>query len=246
MPNWTPQVSARAELAERLGGQPDRVRAGKLKGADLALIAAKGREAEAADQEQTEQLTAASVAVTGRKEEVRGLLRDDRILRDVVLATVDDLEETEPAQARYLARLSFSRYRVRELQEAVEASGEGSGAAEPTSEEREEIKSVQLVQRADQISRARSLGRFCRALLKPGREPIVAALAERDITDLAGLAARAEAVVEAGRNVMTAAEATKREPAAVAAQTKKWTAVRRLIRRAVKGDSDLERALSAC
>jgi hypothetical protein len=72
--------------------------------------------------------------------------------------------------------------------------------------------------------------------------------AEREITreELEQLAADAEAVAEAGRNVRRAAEATAREAAAVAAQNRKWAAIRRLVVVAVRGDAALEAKFAEC
>ena len=121
-------------------------------------------------------------------------------------------------------------------------------AAETEAEAEEEIRQVQWVKQEDQVTRSRNLGRYCRALLHPTRTVVVEALAKRNVTreKIESLATDAEAFTEAGRNLKEAVEATRREAQAVAAQKKKWNAVRRLVTTAVRGDSELEKKLAEC
>jgi hypothetical protein len=240
MPNWTPRVAAQKDLAVALLAKLERARAAGLREEDLRVLADQGAIAEAADRQQVEELTTHRVPMGARREQLGELAEEERRLRDVVTAVVDDLEATEPALAQFLARLSFARFRVRELKDA------GAAATDDGAGENAEVRSVTLVEREDRLSRTMALGRFCHALLQPGREAIVAAFDARGMTDLAGLAARAEALAAEGPNVMRAAASTAREAAAVAAQTKKWKAVRRLVRRAVEGDPDLQPKLALC
>jgi hypothetical protein len=98
------------------------------------------------------------------------------------------------------------------------------------------------------MTRAAGVAAFCRALVKAGREPIVAVFAARGMPkeQLESIAAAAEALAQAGRNVMIAAEATKRETEAVAAQRRKWQQIRRMVRKAVTGIPELEKKYAEC
>jgi hypothetical protein len=248
MDQWTTKVTTRRQIAELLLKQPERIRKAKLLPRELQVIIDQGQKAEQADAEQREQLTAGDVDRSAKSASTKSLFARETELRNVMAAVVDDLRDEAPALAELLARLSFARFRIRELA-AEPAMPTGDATPETTSRpEDEEIRSVERVELEDHTTRARNLGRYCRALLKPGREPIVGKLAEREITreEIEKLAADAEAQAEAGRNVKRAAEATAREAAAVAAQKRKWNAVRRLVAVAARGDRDLEAKLAEC
>ena len=112
----------------------------------------------------------------------------------------------------------------------------------PTTED-EAIRRVTRVRREDIPTRATALAALCRALLKPGREPIITAFEARGMPagEIESLAQQAEALAEAGRNVKVAVEATDREAEAVAKQKRKWGLIRRMVRSAVASVPDLEK-----
>lgn len=243
MAHFTEKIKARALLAEKLQEeeQLERVKNARLKVTDLQLIAVKGREAEAADNLQTVQLTEGSTAVSLKSDKVKDARKREKALRDIIPAVVYDLEEAgHEADALFTARLSFARFRLRELKDT---STEGA-----TEEETALTAKLRKVAREDMISRMDGLAALCEAFLAPGRETIVAAFAARwlEKTDLEKLAADAKELAEGGRNVLSPAEATKREREAVLVQRKKWRAVRRLIAEAVKGSDELERLWAEC
>ncbi len=244
MDQWTPRVTARRLLAEALEKQPERVRKAGLLEKDLEVLIAEGRKAEEADAEQKEQLAQAYAALSNRSQAAKDLAAREGGLRDVITAVIDDLQEEHPRQAQWLSRLSFARFRIRDLAH----KGDSGAETDTDAEAEEDIKKVQRVEKEDQITRARNLGRYCRALLRPTRKVIMDQLAKRGLgpDDLELIATDAEAFVESGRNVMVAAEATAREAIAAAAQKRKWKAIRRLARNAVQGDSGLEKKLAEC
>jgi hypothetical protein len=237
-------VTARRQIAELLLKDPDLVKKSGLKAEDLLIIATEGRKAEEADAEQKEQLADRGVDRSGTSKKTKSLFERESELRDLIAAVVEDLKPEAPKQAEWLSRLSFARFRLREL--AHPRSREGS---DPISEEEaEEILSVQKVEVEDNTTRARNLGRYCNALLRRGREAIVEELAERDFSKekLETLAADAVDIAEAGRNTIKAVEATQREAEAAGAQKHRWDAIRRLVRRAVKGNQELEKKFAEC
>lgn len=239
---WSEKVTARAQLAEKLLTQPARISAAGILEADLRVLAESGREAEAADREQNADLAAASAALTLRKQEADTLFDAEAALRDKILAVIDDLNEQGARdQALFLSRLSYARFRIR-----AAALPEGEPPATP--EETAVVSRVQRVLRADSTTRLLGFAAFCEALLNPSREVIQSALARRGTTEeqLTTLAAQAKELGEYGRNVLKPSPATQREAAAAETQTKKWRAVRRLIRRAVKGNADLEPLYARC
>lgn len=247
MDQWTPQVTARKEMGQDLKKRSDLLKAHNIKVSDVDVLITEGTAAEEADAEQKEQLTEGAVERAGRSDAGTELFERERILRDVVAAIVDDLKESFPDQSLFLAKLSFARFRTREFEVEVANAPQGGAPAEGETDA-EDIRSVKWVKREDRVTRARNLGRYCRAILRPGREAIVAAFAERNYTleQLEALASDAEAFAAAGRNTPRAAEATEREAAAVRAQKRKWAAIRRLIRRAVKDDKALAAKFAEC
>ena len=63
---------------------------------------------------------------------------------------------------------------------------------------------------------------------------------------LTELAAKAKGLAEKGRNLVLASGATEIEEKNVIAQASKWTSIRRLVRKAVAGDAELERLFVPC
>ncbi len=239
---WTPKVEARGRLAESLREGAATTPLTRLKLRDLDALILHAHAAKAADQEQQVQLAAASVERSQRATEALSVAECERELRDVAPAVVADLEAAGRAtEAAMLRRVSFARFRLRELQPA-------SGAPEASAEETEVIRRVAQVERDDQMSRARGLAGYCGFLLAPGREGLVEAFAERDVprARLEAMQATAASRVARGDNHPSAAEATQREHEAVAAQQRVWSAVRRLVRAAVKDDPALSRLYAAC
>jgi hypothetical protein len=216
--------------------------------ADLDLLVDKGAAAAQADAGQQEQLAASSALRTGRKLENQALFARDDALRDRLPAVIGDLGHQGQTQlATWLGRLSFARYRFRDLApESTPAAPAPPGA--PPADPDDDVRRVTRVEREDAPTRAAALGAFCRALLKQGREPIVSAFEARSVTraQIESIASDAETVAETGRNVMQAAEATSREAAAVGAQRRKWQQVRRMVRKAVKGVPELEKKYAEC
>lgn len=245
MDQWTTKVTARRQVGEGLLEQPERLRRAKLLAREVQVVVDEGRKAEIADAEQKEQLAEGDVARSARSSTTKTLLARETELRNVMAAVVDDMLDENQALADWLARLSFARFRIRELASKTRSGEPKEG--EPTPED-QEIREVERVKLENHGARALGLGRFCRAILKPGRELVVDKLAEREITrvELEQLAADAEAVSEAGRNIRRAAEATARESTAVAAQRRKWAAIRRLVAVAVRGDAALEAKFAEC
>jgi hypothetical protein len=255
MDQFTPRVLARASLCASLRDRhlPTAIAAG-LHEADLTAIADLGAAAAKADAEQQEQIASASVNRTERKDQKDALFAREDALRDRLPAVTGDLYAAGQSNlARWLERLTFARFRLRELAPAAKAPP--ARAADPaaltpptTPEDEEEVRRVTRVEREDVPTRAAGVAAFCRALVKPGREPIVAVFAARGMPkeQLESIAAAAEALAQAGRNVMVAAEATKRETEAVAAQRHKWQQIRRMVRKAVTGIPELEKKYAEC
>jgi hypothetical protein len=107
-----------------------------------------------------------------------------------------------------------------------------------------------MVQRRDLLSSARALLGLTQALLAKGREPIVAALAERKLPKekLEQLRDDSSASVDnlGGALRLKAVEHTQLESDAVGRQKKTWEACRRMIRNAVKGNDELEKLWAQC
>lgn len=251
MAQFTPRVAARTVLAKRMRDNhlPRAIAVG-ITAADLDSIITAGTAAALADAEQQEQLAAAAVDRAGRKADKEALFQKEDALRSRALAVVGDLRTAGHANlALWLERLSFARYRFREI-----APEEPTGPADPANPpvppvaDDEDIRRVTRVRREDVPTRAGAIAALCRALLKPGREPIVAAFQARGLApaDIEDLARRGEAIAEAGRNQLAAAEATQRESDAVTAQKTKWNQIRRMIRNAVAGVPELESKFAEC
>jgi hypothetical protein len=241
---YTPRVGARTELAQALEakGEPW-LRARQLKLADVQKIVRSGTAARQADREQQEQLAEQAAGRKGRSVDAAEVTEREDMLAATLPAVIDDLMEAGLVElARFLARLSFARYRVRVLSTPVDP------AAPPDAAVDEEVKKVERVEKSDLATRADGLAALCAALRKPGREPIVAELTERGIDSAAleQLEADATAVALQGRNTPRPVEATAREREAVLQQRRKWSAIRKLVQRAVEGDAELERLYRPC
>lgn len=243
MAYWTPKVTARRQFGEMMQKDPDRIKVAKLLMEDFDLLVTEGKNAEEANQDQRVQITEGMVERGERSTMADSLFEREAELRSVCVAVVDDLLVPYPKQSAFLSKLSFARFRNREF-----APRQPQEPGTTTTVEAEEIRQVEMVEREDNVTRARGLKLFCKALLKPGREPIVDQLTRRQITreELEQLETDANAYAEAGRNVLRQAEATERESKAVEAQTRKWKAIRRLLPKAVKGDAQLEAKLAEC
>jgi len=239
---WTPKVEARGRLAAGLKARAATTPLAKLTMRDLDALITYAEAARAADNDQQAQLADASVARSARAAEARSLVEHDRDLRDLSPAVVADLEAAgNAADAALLQRVTFARFRQREL--------EPTGASPtPSDEEAEIVRRVARVEREDTLSRARGLSGYCAFLLAPGREAIAAAFAARSVTReaLEAMRATAESVVARGPNLPAPVEATLREHDAVVAQQRVWSAVRRLVRAAVKDDPALSQLFLAC
>lgn len=242
MAYYTLKVRARRLLCEALLERPERVKAARLKPADLRKVIDTGKAAEEADGRQRAELAAGSAEVTARAGEIAAALSQESELRDVMAAVAEDLADNGNATAAtFVKRLSYARFRIRELA-PTPADGELPAP------DAEKVRKLERVQREDQVARLDGLAGFLGAILEPGREPIVAELVERDFTaaGLTELAAKAKALAEQGRNLVLAAESTGAESTNVVAQAAKWTSIRRLVRKASAGDAELERLLAAC
>lgn len=209
---------------------------------DLAAIATEGRRAEQADAEQQAQRAEQSADISLRAADIAEVLRRETALRALVPAVVGDLERAGASRvALVLQRMSYERFRVRELQPP-------EGAPPPTEEEAAEIRRFARVPREDHISRLEGLAAWIDGMRAPGREPIVEALARRGLpaANLEALATQARTLAAQGRNVRQSMEATEREAAAVEAQRARWNSVRRLVRLAAAKDEKLAVLLAAC
>ena len=235
---FTPRVDARTSLARVLSERgPDFLRAHRLTAEDLEAIITHGEAARVADRQQQEQLAEVAVARAGRKVSAVQLAHREDELAALLPAVIDDLVATNAEEAGFLAKLSFARYRTRVH----------SVRPQPMSDEDvATIETIQRVERSDIPTRAKGLSALCTTLR--GRAPIVHALAARglDAAQLEALAGDAEQVASHGRNQLRPVEATEREAAAVAAQRAKWSAIKKLVRRACASDRDLAALFADC
>lgn len=244
MSMWTPRVTARAELAEVLSTRfLERATAAGITKGELEAVAKNGRAAEQADRLQKEQLAAGAAGRANQKDVTRALFDREEALRDRLPAVAGELSEGSPAdreQGAWLSKLSFARYRFRELHAATSTPADEAAAAE--------VKAVERVERYDAATHLNGLEAFCQALLKPGREAIVDKLAARGLprATLESLATDARAVIELGRNVKRSAEATATESEAAHAQLVVWRRIRRMVRKAVNGVPELEGRFAGC
>lgn len=241
---FTPTILARTTLAQALEAKGEEwLRARKLKLSDVQQLAQHGLAAHQADRDQQEQLAMQSASRKARSVNAADVGEREDELAATLTAVIDDLTNAGQLElARFLARLSFARYRVKVLSTPVSPSAPVDAAVE------EEVRAIERVERSDLATRADGLAALCAALLKPGREPIVAELTARgiDAAALEQLKIDATEVAGQGRNTPRPVEATAREREAVTQQRRKWSAVRRLIKRAVEGDPELEALYRPC
>lgn len=237
---YTPTVEARTNLCAALEAKgADWLKERYLKLKDVQDVVTWGRAAEQADREQKEQLAEAAAARAERAVNAAEVSEREAALAATLPAVIADLAEAGHRDlALFLAKLSFARYRMRVTTVPVSSDA-------PLDEE---TKKVQRVPRSDIATRADGLAALCAALRKPGRDAIRAELAERGWDDaaLADLEADAAAVAEQGRNTPRPVEATAREAEAVRQQRAKWSAIRHLVKRAVRGDRELEALYAKC
>ncbi|MBI4956999.1 MAG: hypothetical protein HY908_33600 [Myxococcales bacterium] len=238
---WTPRMQARTELARTLKDKHlGRATGAGLVAADLEGLVSHGDAAHEADRAQKAELTELFVARGERSATAEGFFTREDALRDRLPAVVGDLGQAGQRElAGWLARLSFARYRVRDLAPSADATGGESDA---------EVVRVTRVEREDIATRLEKLGAFCTALAAPGREAIVAAFAARglDAAAIASLGADADALAKLGRNKVRAASATALEAEHAKAHRDIWQRVRRMVRKAVAGDVALVAAFADC
>lgn len=240
MDQYTTRVLARTEMAEMLKRPEHQAAATNagLKVADLDALIVHGSAARDADRIQKEQLGQVAVERTGRKVDAEEMFEREEQLRDRLPAVVEDLREAgEGLLANWLRVVSFARFRFREM-----TPPPGTPPSDP------EVKKVERVEREDIPTRADKLVAFCKAVRAKGREPIVAQMDARGAGEsfLDTLAADADALARAGRNVVRAAEATAAEDAAATAQRTKWSAVRRMVRKAARSNPALVSKFAEC
>jgi hypothetical protein len=108
------------------------------------------------------------------------------------------------------------------------------------------VKKVERVEREDKLTRLDGLANLVATILT--REKLVAELTARglDAAALTALQVDAAASARAGKNTRKAADATAREAEAVRKQKGAWIANRRMIRKAVRGNPELERLFAEC
>jgi len=235
---FTDTVEARTEMGEALRAKgAEWLKTKRLKLADVEELVRQGVAAKLADQDQKVQLADQAVGRSGRSVDAKDVAEREAELAAVLAAAIGDLFKAGKVDdALFLAKLSFARYRTRVVAVPVD----------PNAPPIEEAKKVERVQKTDNATRADGLAALCVVLR--GRPAILAELTERGLDDaeLTRLEEDAEAVAAHGRNTVRRVEATAREAEAVLAQRTKWSEVRRLVKRAVKGDPVLEEIYSRC
>lgn len=247
MDQWTTRITARAQLAEMLLSRyPERAKEAGLLESDLRAISQHGRDAQRADQLQQSQLAWMAAERTMQKELKDDVFLRDDSLRDRLPAAIAQLStSTNPCErdlGAWLLRLSFARYRYRELPPASLSVGSAEAGNV------EAIRVLLRVERTDIATRVNAIAAFCEALLEPGREAIVNHLAARSYppSAIADLARDARKLAALGSNAKRPVEATAIEAEAVKEQRKVWQATRRMIRKAVQGVPELERQFASC
>lgn len=251
MHQWTKRTTARAELAEALRDRHlDRAQAAGIAKAELDEISFQGRKAEEADRVQKKQMATIAAERGAQKDlKVDVFAREDE-LRDRLPAVIRELWGMgDRHHARWLSSLSYARYRFREIKPAdVREAPEGTEPCATDDKETRVLRAVQRVVKADAPTRAAGLAAFCQALLDPEGEVILKRLAERDFPPeaLRKLAEDAQTLANMGKNVLRAAEATAEEAEAARAQLEAWQSVRRMVRKAVQGEPELERKWAEC
>lgn len=243
MDMYNDKVKARTTIAEALQTTYRGIAAQVgLLDDDLAVIVTEGRNAAQADADQQAQRAEQSADISLRAADIAEVLQRETALRALVPAVVGDLERAGASRvALVLQRMSYERFRVRELLPSKDAPP-------PTDEEVAEIRRFARVPREDHVTRLEGLAAWIDGMRAPGREPIAEALARRGLpaADLEALATLARTLAAQGRNVRQSVEATAREAAAVEAQRSRWNSVRRLVRLAATKDEKLAALLAAC
>lgn len=247
LPAWTPEVTARAQLAELLRTQyAERAREAGLLLDELEAIADHGRRAHDADNLQKEQL-ATDAAKRGSQKDLReDVYAREEAFRDRLRPIVGELLASPCAEERrlgvWLSHLSFARYRFREIKKLrTEPLGAGGDVGE-------EATALRRVLREDMTTRMSGLAAFCEAILECGREPIVRRFDARGMSREAieGLAEDARKLVRMGPNLKRPVPATMIEAEAVRSQRELWQRIRKLIRKAALGVPELERRWKSC
>jgi len=244
MDTYNGKVKARADIAEALQTPKHTALADGLglSDEDLEVIKTQGRLAEKADADQRSQLADGDAGITIKAGDIEAVLEGEALVRAKLPAVVGDLERAGNKRlALVLKRLSYDRFRIREIKVPAEA-------AAPTEAEAAELKTLERVAREDHLSQLSGFAKWVDAVRAPGREPIIAAFETRKTSDeaLAKLGADALALSKQGRNVRRAVEATEREQAAVEAQLGRWNASKRLIKLAARQDPDLKNLFADC
>ncbi|MFO0751144.1 MAG: hypothetical protein U1F43_36550 [Myxococcota bacterium] len=209
---------------------------------DLKAVSEQGKAAAHADEQQRAALTRGTVAVTLRREDIETAFAAEDALRQKLPAVVADLQAGgEKGLGLFLARLSFARFRIREIKPPKDAPA-------TTPAEEETLKQVERVEREDQPTRLLGLAAFLDAVLADDAGPIRAALAERQTSAEALTALRdtARALGNQGRNIQAPTDWTRKESDAVDAANAAWRSIRRMVRSAVRGDAALEALLARC
>lgn len=236
MGHYTERVGARARVARALAGDPERAKAAGVTVAELDVIATKGDEAREADREQAAELASNQVEHSRRGLSAGALIRRGDDLRDRVPAAVRSLAKAgHEEDSNFLAALSYSRFRLR-----------GLPLVDPALANDPDVKKVERVEREDKLTQLQGISNLAATILT--REHIVADLAERgfDRAALEQLRDGAAETARAGKNILRAAAATKRESDAVDAQKEVWDVTWRMIRKAVQGDEGLEKLYAQC
>jgi len=250
MPTYGKRVEARTTLARELGKDAHRERragAGLLDD-DLAFVVRKGEEAQAHDREQREQLAANRQGVSEQLEARERFDTEQEALRDRLAAVALDLTQDAATRnlAGWLENAAFERFHIRIVRTETPPPATPATPEPPATP----TDTRHRVRARDRLSIAQETTQFGRAILEPDRGPIVTMLGRRGFgrERLSALATTAEALVQrlGGRAMLQAAEATRLEAEAVAAQKERWEACRRMIRTAVSGNAELERLWAAC
>jgi ribosome-binding protein aMBF1 (putative translation factor) len=136
-----------------------------------------------------------------------------------------------------------ARYRIRTA--AVKPVEPGAGDAKPA----EAKPQREFVQRFDRAARAEGTVQTVKSILEPAHAAVVDAFAKRGMSrdQLAQFAKVAtDLVADLGKSGMKASEFTRLEAEAVSAQKQRWDACKRMLRKAVAGNPELERLFAAC
>lgn len=236
MSSYNSKVANRTKLARALKAKVERALAEGILEEHLDGLVTEGEAAHEADREQQIQLAEGLTLRAERAELLSSIFEREDKLRARLPAVIFSLNEAGNAtDARFLTALSFARFRMR-----------GIPVVDPNMAEDPAVKIIERVPREDRLTRLHGLANLSKTLL--GREAIVAELARRGIDEVAltQLQTDAQGMWEAGKNLSSKVEATQREYNAVERQQSLWSANRRMIRRAIKGDHELESLYAMC